>query len=110
MDAMAFKVRIAQAGRTIEVPPRTFLLHAAFDAGIDYPFGCQSGNCGACKSRLLKGEVAMAPGYSEFALSDDERRRGLFLACRAVPTVDSEVAWVEEDDLHTASEMTGRNK
>lgn len=96
---MSFKVRIRQAGRTIEVPPRTSLLHAALDARIDYPFGCQSGNCGACKSRLLRGEVAMATGYSEFALSDDERARGLFLACRAVPTADSEVAWVEEDDL-----------
>lgn len=97
---MAFKVRIVQAaGRVVEVPPRTFLLHAALDAGIDYPFGCQSGNCGACKSRLLSGEVAMAPGYSDFALGDDERARGLFLACRAVPTADSEVAWLEEDDL-----------
>lgn len=99
MAKMAFKVRIAQARRTVEVPPRSFLLHAALDAGIDYPFGCQSGNCGACKSRLLKGEVAMAPGYSEFALSDEERGRGLFLACRAAPTADSEVAWLEEDDL-----------
>lgn len=92
------RVRISQAGRTIEVPPGTTLLEAALDAGIDYPFGCQSGNCGACKSRLVTGEVAMA-GYSEFALGAEERARGLILACRAVPQVDSEVAWIEEDDL-----------
>jgi hypothetical protein len=42
----------------------------ALDAGIGYPFGCQSGNCGACKSHLVKGEVTME-GYSEFALSDE---------------------------------------
>ena len=38
-------------------------------------------------------------GYSEFALSDEEKARGLILACRAVPWEDSEVAWLEEDDL-----------
>jgi ferredoxin len=51
---------------------------------VDYPFGCQSGNCGACKSHLVKGEVTME-GYSEFALRDEEKARGLILACRAVP-------------------------
>ena len=70
----------------------------ALNAGISYPFGCQSGNRGACKSHLVKGEVTME-GYSDFALSDQEKERGLILACRAVPWEDSEVAWLEEDDL-----------
>lgn len=95
---MSFKVRIARADRAIDVPAGTTILEAALDAGIAYPFGCQSGNCGACKSRLLRGEVAMQ-GYSEFALSDEEKSRGLILACRAVPQAESEVAWLEEDDL-----------
>ena len=95
---MSVKVSIAQAGRTIEVPTGATILEAALDAGIGYPFGCQSGNCGACKSHLVKGEVTME-GYSEFALSDDEKARGLILACRAVPSAESEVAWLEEDDL-----------
>lgn len=79
------------------MPAGTTILDAALDAGIDYPFGCQSGNCGACKSRLVAGDVAMA-GYSEFALGDDEKARGMILACRAVPRADSAVAWIEEDD------------
>jgi CDP-4-dehydro-6-deoxyglucose reductase/ferredoxin-NAD(P)+ reductase (naphthalene dioxygenase ferredoxin-specific) len=95
---MSFKVRIAQADRTIEVPTGATILETALDAGVGYPFGCQSGNCGACKSHLLSGEVTME-GYSEFALSDEEKARGLILACRAVPWEDSEVAWLEEDDL-----------
>src|SRR5258708_13576613 len=41
----------------------------------------------------------MMEGYSEFALSDEEKARGLILACRAVPWEDSEVAWLGEDDL-----------
>jgi ferredoxin-NAD(P)+ reductase (naphthalene dioxygenase ferredoxin-specific) len=95
---MSFKVRIAQAKRTIEVPTGATILWAALDSGVDYPFGCQSGNCGACKSHLVKGKVTME-GYSEFALSDEEKERGLILACRAAPTEDCEVGWLEEDDL-----------
>jgi CDP-4-dehydro-6-deoxyglucose reductase/ferredoxin-NAD(P)+ reductase (naphthalene dioxygenase ferredoxin-specific) len=95
---MSFKVRIASAERTIEVPTGATILEAALDAGIAYPHGCRSGNCGACKSHLASGEVAMA-GYSEFALGNEEKERGLILACRAVPWEDSEVAWLDEDDL-----------
>ncbi|HEY2876063.1 MAG TPA: 2Fe-2S iron-sulfur cluster-binding protein [Reyranella sp.] len=99
---MSFKVRISNgskgADKTIEVPTGATILWSALDQGVDYPFGCQSGNCGACKSHLVSGEVTME-GYSEFALSEEEKGRGLILACRAVPWEDCEVAWLEEDDL-----------
>jgi len=95
---MGFTVRIAPADRSIKVPTGGTILEAALAQGIDYPFGCQSGNCGSCKSHLVNGEVAM-DGYSEFALSEEEKSRGLILACRAVPWSDCEVAWLAEDDL-----------
>lgn len=97
---MSFKVRVVQAERTVDVLGGATILEAALDAGIDYPFGCQSGNCGACKSVLVRGAVGLA-ACSEFALSGAERARGLILACRARPREDCEVAWVEEDDLVT---------
>ena len=68
---MSFKVRISRADKTIEVPTGATILWSALDQGVDYPFGCQSGNCGACKSHLVSGEVTME-GYSEFALSNEE--------------------------------------
>jgi CDP-4-dehydro-6-deoxyglucose reductase/ferredoxin-NAD(P)+ reductase (naphthalene dioxygenase ferredoxin-specific) len=94
---MSFKVRIASADRTLEVPAGQTILDAALDAGIGFPFGCQSGNCGACKSRLLTGTVAMQ-GYSEFALGAEEKAAGLILPCRATPTADAEVDWLQEQD------------
>ena len=95
---MSFKVRIAQADRTIEVPTGATILEAALDAGVPYPYGCQSGNCGACKSHLVTGEVEMSP-YSDFALTDEEKAHGQILACRAVPRSECEVAWLEADDM-----------
>ena len=66
----------ARTGQTI--------LAAATAAGAPYPHGCRSGNCGACKSRLIAGEVALAP-HSDYALTAAERADGLILACRATP-------------------------
>jgi len=91
------KVHVRQADRVIVVADGATILETALEAGIEYPFGCQSGNCGACKSRLLAGEVELQE-YSEFALSDEERTQGLVLACRAMPQSDCKVAWLELDE------------
>jgi len=91
------RVEIRQAGRAIGVPDGATVLDAALEAGIAYPHGCQSGNCGACKSRLLAGEVELAE-HSEYALTAGERAGGLILACRALPQADCRVAWLELDE------------
>jgi len=51
----------------------------------------------------------MSP-YSEFALDDAERERGLILACRAVPWSDAAVSWLESDEIvvHPLRRMTCR--
>lgn len=95
---MSFKVKIVQVAEPLQVSPGATILSTAIAAGVAYPYGCQSGNCGACKSHLLSGAVALE-GYSDFALSDEERAAGMILACRSVPQADCEVAWLEEDDL-----------
>ena len=73
------------------------ILESALEAGIDYPFGCKSGNCGACKSELHSGEVQLAP-YSEFALTEEEKERDLILACRAIPLSNCEVSPIGQDE------------
>ena len=95
---MGFKVKVRNVDRTIDVDAGESILEAAILAGIDYPCGCQSGNCGACKSELVSGEVEMSP-YSDFALLDEERDQGLVLACRAVPWSDCEIGWLEPDEV-----------
>jgi CDP-4-dehydro-6-deoxyglucose reductase/ferredoxin-NAD(P)+ reductase (naphthalene dioxygenase ferredoxin-specific) len=72
---------------------RLRILEAALDAGVPYPHGCGSGECGGCKSELLAGEVTL-DAYSRDALSDAERARGVILACRARLKSDVTVRWL----------------
>ena len=44
--------------------------------------GCKEGQCSACKSFLLDGEVDL-DRYSTFALPDFEEAEGYTLLCRA---------------------------
>ncbi len=90
-----------EAGETI--------LDAALRNGLPFPFGCQSGNCGACKCALVAGGVELAP-YSEFALEEGERLQGMILGCRAIPLADCTVALLETEELevHPARELDCR--
>ncbi|MPZ58325.1 MAG: 2Fe-2S iron-sulfur cluster binding domain-containing protein [Rhizobiales bacterium] len=89
-------ITILNKGLTIDAPAGQTILDTALNQGIDYPFGCHSGMCGACKSRLIAGSVELR-AYSDFALSDEEREAGLILACRSVPQNDCIVIY--DDDL-----------
>lgn len=61
------------------------LLDAALAAGIEAPHSCREGHCGACKARLIEGEVELG---LELALSRRDRERGHILACCATPRSD----------------------
>ena len=66
------------------------ILQAALRNGHLYPYGCQSGSCGACKTKLVKGKIEHLrrdPGV----LSDEELEKGLCLMCQAVPQGDIEI-------------------
>lgn len=74
------------------------ILTNALQAGVSFPHNCQSGNCGACKCELIDGDVLELP-YSEYALSAEERRRNLILACRAQVWGDCTVRLLEAEEL-----------
>ena len=95
---MSFKIAIKGRTEPVVAEMGETILAAALRAGVPYPCGCRSGNCGACKSTLVSGEIEMSP-YSDYALSKAEREAGLVLACRAVPWSECEVAWLEADDV-----------
>lgn len=53
--APALTVHLARKGLTLQVPPRQTLLQAVHLAGIDVPYACLEGKCGACEVGVLDG-------------------------------------------------------
>jgi 3-ketosteroid 9alpha-monooxygenase subunit B len=62
-------------------PAGTRMLDVLTDAGLDAPFSCRQGICGACACQLVSGEVEMA--HNE-VLEDADLADGYILACQAV--------------------------
>ncbi len=106
---MAFSIKVRQFDDDLAVEMGQTILEAALARELPYPHGCRSGNCGACKSELIAGEVEMSP-YSEFALTEAEKASGLILACRAVPWSDCEVKFLDADETvaHPSRRLTCR--
>ena len=46
-----FQVKIKN-GPIFSVKPSQTILEAAILAGINLPFGCKSGSCGSCKTKI----------------------------------------------------------
>ena len=91
--ALQHTVFLPQIERSIPVAPGETVLQAALAAGIAYPHGCRMGRCGACKSRLISGDVDLLK-HTPFSLTEEEKADGLTLACRAVPLGDVVIGWL----------------
>jgi len=80
-------VLIENSGHTFDVRPSQTVLEAAIEAGINLPYGCRNGACGACKGKVLTGKV-MHDDYQGSALTDAEQAAGMALFCCARPLED----------------------
>jgi 3-ketosteroid 9alpha-monooxygenase subunit B len=89
--------RAAGGGHTAEVtidgqthrlpwPPDRRLLDVIIDAGLNPPFSCRQGICGACACRVLDGEVELV---NNEVLEDEDFAEGYTLACQALPVSDT---------------------
>ena len=56
------------------------VLDGAARAGLDLPFSCRAGVCSTCRTKVVRGEVAMDQNY---ALEDWELEHGYVLACQS---------------------------
>ncbi len=90
-------VRFEPVGIEIEVNEDETILNAAFRQGIMLMHGCKEGQCSACKSFILDGEVDL-DRYSTFALPDFEEAEGWTLLCRAHPYSDMEIELINYDE------------
>lgn len=79
------RVRFEPVGIEIEVDEDQTILRAAFEQGVQLMHGCKEGQCAACKSFVLDGDLdeIELDRYSTFALPDYEKEEGSTLLCRA---------------------------
>ena len=92
-----YSVRLEPVGIEFEVDEDETVLRGAFRQGLMLMHGCKEGQCAACKSFLLDGEVDLDK-YSTFALNDMEKEEGWTLLCRAHAQSDLEVELINYDE------------
>jgi ferredoxin-NADP reductase len=74
-----FTVRLARSGLSVEVENGQSILEALIAHGVDVPYSCEEGICGACETRVLQGAPlhrdAVRPG------ADHDRLRTMMICC-----------------------------
>jgi 3-ketosteroid 9alpha-monooxygenase subunit B len=79
------------ATKRLPWPAGVRMLDVLIDAGLDAPYSCRQGICGACACQLTGGEVEMA--HNE-VLEQADLDEGYILACQAVPlTADVRITY-----------------
>jgi CDP-4-dehydro-6-deoxyglucose reductase len=84
---MPFNVTIKPSNHSYPIEGDETILEAGLRHGYTLPYSCRDGVCGACKGKVLQGEVDYGQ-HQPFALSDAEKAAGLALFCRARPKSD----------------------
>jgi CDP-4-dehydro-6-deoxyglucose reductase, E3 len=81
---MSHQVCVNPSGRVFSVDAGETVLEAAINAGVNLPYGCRNGACGACKGKVLDGAVNY--GHREItALTEADKATGYALFCCAKP-------------------------
>ena len=102
------RVRFQPVGIEIEVNEDETVLNAAFRQGVSLTHGCREGQCSACKSFLLDGDIEMEK-YSTFALPEYESEEGYVLLCRCHAYSDLEVELINYDEDITSPRYSHRD-
>ncbi|MDH3355177.1 MAG: 2Fe-2S iron-sulfur cluster-binding protein [Chromatiales bacterium] len=79
-------VTISKSGKAFHVESGETILDAALREGLALPYGCRGGACGACKGKLLSGDVSYDNEVR--GLTDVEQADGMILTCVAKPQGD----------------------
>lgn len=101
LRVMAANIKIIPSGHDFFVEGTESILDASVRAGLKLDYGCSSGNCGACKARLVSGEVCQTREH-DYVLRGHEKQLGYILTCSNTAITDLVLEAVEAlsvDDL-----------
>lgn len=78
----SYMVSLQPGGEQFSAGHDDTLLAAALDQGIPLPYGCRNGACGACKGKVIAGQVDLG-SFQPSTLTEEDRARGMALLCTA---------------------------
>ena len=101
---MGFKIKVEPSGHVFDSGESETILDAALRTGVLLPYGCRDGLCGACRGKVLSGEVDHGATPTAI-LSEAEREQGYALFCCALARSDLAI---EGREAHPSSEVQVR--
>jgi NAD(P)H-flavin reductase/ferredoxin len=93
-----YEITSIASGRKVTAQEGETILEAALRQGLNLPYQCRDGACGACKGKILKGKVDFGT-YQSDVLSDAEKQDGKALFCCAKPLSDVTIECREVNEL-----------
>ena len=87
---MAFEITVLPSQHTFVAEAGETILNAALRQGVMLPYGCGDGCCGACRGKVVSGQVEHGAAPSH-VLSAAERAGGAALLCCASARSDLEI-------------------
>ncbi len=93
-DFMSYTIHNKSSGHSFQVEEGESVLDAALRQGYAFPYGCRNGGCGACKGKLLSGELDYGTN-TPTALNQEDVENGLVLFCQGLAHSDLSIE-VEE--------------
>lgn len=82
MNQISNRIELLPAGFEWQAAKDETLLVSALNNNIALEHSCGTGQCGACKTKVMAGSIRFDDRYS--VLSDEERADGVVLSCTAV--------------------------
>lgn len=75
----AFRVSLRRSGVVLTVLPDETILSTCVSAGIDVPYSCEEGVCGACEIKVLAGQVSHRD--SVLSPADHAKSESIMVCC-----------------------------
>lgn len=93
-----YKVVNQQTNHFFTVQENDNLLEASLKQGLSFPYGCQKGMCGKCKTILVEGEVAITQPISK-GITQEEVDNNIILLCQCQAKTNLKIEIEELDDF-----------
>ncbi|HEU0219892.1 MAG TPA: FAD-binding oxidoreductase [Gallionella sp.] len=93
-----YEITTVPCGHTVTARKGETILEAALHQGLNLPYVCRDGACGACKGKILKGTVDYGT-YQNGVLTEAEKTEGKALFCCATPLSDLYIECHEVNEL-----------